>query len=109
LGCTQERQLPRVRNNIKQLSGEILCRFAMSSQDRRTPRTERRTIHLVDLDRETGEVPIRKFHVVDVPRQPGQRVSILTIDFGPALEKLEQLEAEAPKPFDGPRLYVTDD
>jgi hypothetical protein len=70
---------------------------------------ERRTIHIVDLDLETGEVPIRRLQVVDVPRQPGQRVSILSIDFGPALEKLDRLEAAAQKPFDGPRLHVTDD
>jgi len=73
------------------------------------PKPERRTIHIVDLDLETGEVPIRRLHVVDVPRQPGQRCSLLSIDLGPALEKLEQLEAEVQTPFDGPRLYLTDD
>ena len=79
----------------------------MAKQD--PPEPERRTIHIVDLDLETGEVPIRRLHLVDVSRQPGQRCSLFSIDLGPALEKLEQLEAEAQKPFDGPRLYRTDD
>lgn len=73
------------------------------------PQPERRTIHIVDLDPETGEVPIRKLHVVDVPRQPRQRVSILTIDLGPALEKLDQLQAKAQKPIDGLLRLLTDD
>ena len=70
---------------------------------------ERRTIHIVDLDPQTGEVPIRQLHVVDVPRQPAHRVSILTIDFGPAIEKLNELEAQAERPLDRPRLLRTDD
>jgi hypothetical protein len=69
---------------------------------------ERRTIHIVDLDLETGEVPIQELHVIDVPRNPTKRHSILTIDLGPAVKKLNELEAPVERPLDRPRLLRTE-
>jgi hypothetical protein len=53
------------------------------------PDPERRTIHVFDLDLETGEVPVRELHVVDAPTPRSGRVSIVSLDLGPALKKLE--------------------
>jgi hypothetical protein len=56
---------------------------------------ERRTIHVFDIDLETGDVPVRQLHVVGVPTRPSGRGSILTLDLGPAVKKLEQARSKS--------------
>jgi hypothetical protein len=51
---------------------------------------ERRTIHVFDIDLESGEVPVRELHVVATPTPRSGRGSILSMDLGPALRKLEE-------------------
>jgi hypothetical protein len=56
---------------------------------------ERRTIHVFDIDLKTGDVPVRELRVVGVPTPRPGRVSILSLDLGPALKKLEESRSKS--------------
>jgi hypothetical protein len=50
---------------------------------------QRLTIHVFEIDLETGDVPVREPRVIGVPTPRSDWVSILSLDLGPALKKLE--------------------
>lgn len=68
---------------------------------------ERRTVHVFDYDPETGEVPVRELHVVGEPEPQTGPFSILSIDLGPALRRLDQLNVQQEEPAEGPSTSST--
>lgn len=59
---------------------------------------KRQTIHVFDIDLETGDVPVRELHVVDEVQPPH---SILRMELGPALKKLDDAQGTRPRSMSG--------